>query len=77
TVEHHVARVAMPTGIVDIQRCLDCQTSYNEVTDYYWLSLYVRTREGFTFPEFDSIYRTIGLLSSQPLTTDFYEYFRP
>lgn len=72
-----IIRVDSVTGVVDVQRCTDCSTSYNELTDKYWLRLYVRTREGFTFPEYDSIYRTLGLLSSPEETGKFYEFYKP
>lgn len=76
TVEHQIARVDMTTGIVDIQRCTDCETTYAEVNDKYWLGLYVRTREGFTMSEFNPIYRTVGLLSSPTLASEFAEFFK-
>lgn len=74
---HNIVRVDTVTGIVDVQRCLDCDTTQSEVTDKYWLSLYVRTREGFSFAEFNSIYRTVGLLSSVELANDFAESYKP
>lgn len=77
TVEHQIARVDTVTGIVDVQRCLDCDVTQSEVTDKYWLSLYVRTREGFAFNEFNSIFRTISLLSSTERANEFAEYFKP
>lgn len=67
-VEYRVIRVDDRTGLVDVQRTTlrDAKTTYQEVTDRYWLRLYVRRREGYQYNEYEDTYRTVGLLSSAP-----------
>jgi type IV secretion system protein VirB8 len=65
-IEYRIVRVDDTTGVVDVQRTTlsDAKTTYKEATDKYWLRLYVRMREHYLYDEYDTTYRTVGLLSS-------------
>lgn len=77
-VQSQVIRVDSVTGMVDVQRVLkDAPAQYNEETDKYWLRLYVRSREGWLFDEFNYIYRSVGLLSSAQEQRRWFDFYRP
>lgn len=78
-VEYRIIRVDDVTGMVDVQRTTltDAKTTYQEATDKYWLRLYVRTREHYLYDEYDTTYRTVGLLSSSQEQKKWYAFFRP
>lgn len=78
-VEYRIIRVDEVTGMVDVQRTtLDkVKTSEKEATDRYFLRKYVRAREGFLYDEYDTNYRTVGLLSSAPEQKKWHDEYKP
>lgn len=70
--------VDLVNGSTEVRQTVmtDAKTTYPEVVDQYWVKKYVTQREGFTFDEFDSIYRTVGLLSSSQEQQAWAAYFR-
>ena len=78
-VEHRIIRVDETNGLVDVQRTTlsDATTTYKEVTDKYWLRLYVRNREHYQYDQYEHTYRTVGLLSSAQEQKKVYAFYRP
>ncbi|NSM55939.1 VirB8/TrbF family protein, partial [Serratia marcescens] len=66
TVEPFVIRVDNATGIVETVSALSSTSSrYDEAVTKYFLGRYVRAREGYSYPEAETNFRTISLLSGQ------------
>ena len=66
TVEPFVIRVDSATGIVDTVSALNSTPArYDEAVTKFFLGRYVRAREGYSYPEAETNFRTISLLSGQ------------
>ena len=64
SVEPFVVRVDNATGIVDVVSGLQAgPAAYDEAVTKYFLAQYVRAREGYSFAEAPSHFRTVSLLS--------------
>ena len=76
TVEPFLLRVDNNTGAVDMMTMLkESETSYGEVTDKYWLSQYVKFREGYDWWTVQGHYDATMLLSGpneQKIIGDFF-----
>ncbi|MDQ8727530.1 virB8 family protein [Bradyrhizobium sp. LHD-71] len=77
TVEPFVIRVDNATGIVETVSALKSTPSrYDEAVTKYFLGRYVRAREGYSYPEAETNFRTISLLSTQPEQGRFAAWYR-
>ena len=66
TVEPFIIRVDNATGIVDTVSAFNSTPArYDEAVTKYFLGRYVRAREGYSYPEAETNFRTISLLSGQ------------
>lgn len=76
TVEPFVIRVDNNTGATDIVTTLkQSEKSYGEVMDKYWLSQYIKYREGYDWQTIQSTYDATMLLSAQPVQQEFAKIF--
>ena len=77
TVEPFVIRVDNATGIVDTVSALNSTPArYDEAVTKYFLGRYVRAREGYSYPEAETNFRTISLLSGQGEQARFAAWYR-
>ena len=77
TVEPFVIRVDNATGIVETVSALKSTPSrYDEAVTKFFLGRYVRAREGYSYPEAETNFRTISLLSGQPEQARFGAWYR-
>ncbi|WP_363351684.1 virB8 family protein [Methylocystis echinoides] len=77
TVEPFVIRVDNATGIVDVVSAVkDEPQTYDEAIARYFLAQYVRVREGYSFVEAPSNFRTVSLLSTQTEQERFAHLYR-
>ena len=77
TVEPFVIRVDNATGVVDVVSALkDEPQAYDEAIAKYFLAQYVRAREGYSFVEAPTNFRTISLLSTQSEQARFSTLYR-
>lgn len=77
TVEPFVIRVDNATGIVETVSALTSTSSrYDEAVTKYFLGRYVRAREGYSYPEAETNFRTISLLSGQGEQARFAAWYR-
>jgi type IV secretion system protein VirB8 len=77
TVEPFVIRVDNATGIVETVSALKSTPSrYDEAVTKFFLGRYVRAREGYSYPEAETNFRTISLLSAQPEQARFAAWYR-
>lgn len=68
----YVARVNDTTGAVDIMTTIkNKEMKYDEVTNRYWLSQYVRYREAYDWNTIQATYDATNLLSSPAIQTEF------
>ena len=68
----YVARVNDTTGAVDIMTTVkNKEMKYDEVTNRYWLSQYVRYRESYDWNTIQATYDATNLLSSPAIQTEF------
>src|SRR5260370_13194748 len=66
TVEPFVIRVDNATGIVETVSALTSTSSrYDEAGTKYFLGRYVRARKGYSYPEAETNFPTLSLLSGQ------------
>lgn len=75
SLEYVVVRVDEVTGMVDVVRTTlkGVEETVSEATDKYWLKLYVRTREGYFYDEYQTNYATVGLMSSPAEQRKYYD----
>lgn len=77
TVEPFVVRVDNATGIVDTVSALTATPArYDEAVTKYFLGRYVRAREGYSYPEAETNFRTISLLSGSGEQARFAAWYR-
>ncbi|MDO8360592.1 MAG: VirB8/TrbF family protein, partial [Devosia sp.] len=77
TVEPFVIRVDNATGIVETVSALNSTPArYDEAVTKYFLGRYVRAREGYSYPEAETNFRTISLLSGQGEQARFAAWYR-
>ena len=77
TVEPFVIRVDSATGIVDTVSALNSTPArYDEAVTKFFLGRYVRAREGYSYPEAETNFRTISLLSGQGEQARFAAWYR-
>jgi type IV secretion system protein VirB8 len=77
TVEPFVIRVDSATGIVDTVSALNSTPArYDEAVTKYFLGRYVRAREGYSYSEAETNFRTISLLSGQGEQVRFAAWYR-
>jgi type IV secretion system protein VirB8 len=76
--EPYVIRVDNSTGIVDVVKTVtDGRTNYAEEINKYFLSQFIRYREGYTNELKEEYYRNVGYMSNREEQQRFYEYFNP
>ncbi|WP_375122199.1 virB8 family protein [Pseudomonas sp. LW8] len=71
TVEPYVVRVDNATGATDIVRPGGQAKTQKQVDDEYYLSNYVRFREGYNFADSDAMYATVELMSYADAFTEY------
>lgn len=72
TVEPYVIRVDNITGMVDIITTIDKeQISENEALDKYFISSYVKAREGYFYEMLNNDYKYVQLLSSEDVANSY------
>lgn len=72
TVEPYVIRVDNTTGMVDILTTLDeKQISENEALDKYFISTYVKAREGYYYDLLNQDYLLTQLMSSEKVANEY------
>lgn len=78
TVEPFVIRVDNATGIVDVVNSLrTSKNTYEESISKYFLSRYIRAKEGYSPATFNLAYTEAGYLSSSTMRDALYEEFNP
>jgi type IV secretion system protein VirB8 len=78
TVEPFVIRVDNATGIVDVVNSLrTSKNTYEESISKYFLSRYIRAKEGYNPATFNLAYSEAGYLSSATMRDALYEEFNP
>lgn len=78
TVEPFVIRVDNTTGIVDVVNALrTSKSTYEESVSKYFLSRYIRAKEGYSPATFNLAYTEAGYLSSSTMRDALYEEFNP
>jgi len=78
TVEPFVIRVDNATGIVDVVNSLrTSKNTYEESISKYFLSRYIRAKEGYNAATFNLAYTEAGYLSSSTMRDALYEEFNP
>lgn len=76
SVEALVIRVDQSTGVPEVMTALsDGQEEYQESVSKYFLALYVRTREGYSYATREAIYNQVQLLSDQQVQKEFSAYY--
>lgn len=78
SVQPFVIRVDKATGIVNVVRTMrPGPTSYNEAITRYFLSTYIRAREGYSRPLAESDFDTVSLMSGSVQRHQYVTFFDP
>lgn len=76
SVEPFVIRVDQATGVPEVMTALtDGQEEYDEAVTKYFLALYVRTREGYSYAARSVIFDHVQILSGPEEQAEFSEYY--
>ncbi|EAJ8444959.1 type IV secretion system protein [Campylobacter jejuni] len=76
TIEPYVIRVDNTTGMVDILTMLDeKEISSNEALDKYFISQYVKAREGYYYELLNQDYLLIQLMSSEKVANEYRAWY--
>lgn len=75
TIEPYVIRVDNTTGMVDILTMLDEKISSNEALDKYFISQYVKAREGYYYELLNQDYLLTQLMSSEKVANEYRAWY--